>query len=178
VNVLALLCEDTGFQALQYHTVGSLNLPISSRVGHRGPIYSDVMIITEVQELLSGELSAIISNDRIRYPEMEDDILDETHHLLRADLGQRPCLDPFSKVNYCNDKVGQAPGCFSKGPQKIQTPYHKWPSNGYRLELLGRGMNLLGEVLAPHARPHYLCCITGSGRPVESLLEGLTNHAS
>jgi hypothetical protein len=44
-----LLCENAGFQALQYHTVSSLYLPVSSRVGHRGPIYSDVMVITEIQ---------------------------------------------------------------------------------------------------------------------------------
>jgi hypothetical protein len=83
VNVLALLCEDIGFQALQYHTVSSLDLPVSSWVGHHDPIYSDVTVVTEVQKLLSGELSAVIGNDRIRYLKMEDDILDEIHHLLR-----------------------------------------------------------------------------------------------
>jgi hypothetical protein len=87
MNVLILLCEDMGFWALQYHTVSSLNLPVSSWVGHHDPIYSDVMVVTEVQELLSSELSAVIGNDRIRYPETEDDILDEIHRLLRADLG-------------------------------------------------------------------------------------------
>jgi hypothetical protein len=80
-----------------------LNLPVSSWVGHRSPIYSVVMVIIEVQELLSGELSAIIDNDRIRYPKMEDDILDKIHRLLRADLSQRPCLDPFSKLIDCDE---------------------------------------------------------------------------
>jgi hypothetical protein len=88
---------------LQYHTVSSLNLPVSSWVGHRGPIYSDVMVVTEVQELLSSELSAVFGNDRIRYPKTEDDILDEIHRLLRADLGQMQCLDPVNKLIYYNE---------------------------------------------------------------------------
>jgi hypothetical protein len=68
-------------------------------------------------------------------------------------------------------------GCLSEWPQKIQTPYRKWPSDGDRLEFLGQGMDLPGEVLSPPARSYYLCCIAGHGRPAKSLLESLFNHA-
>jgi hypothetical protein len=56
-------------------------------VGHGGPVHAIVVVIVEVQKPLSGELSAVVSNDRIRYPEMENDILDEIHGLSGTNLG-------------------------------------------------------------------------------------------
>jgi hypothetical protein len=73
--------------------------------------------------------------------------------------------------------VAQAPGCFFEGPQKVQTPYGERPSDGACLELLGRGVDLSGKVLAPSIGFHYLGLIVGCGRPVKTLSKGLANHA-
>jgi hypothetical protein len=44
-----------------------------------------------------GELSAIVSDDRVRDPKMKNDVLDEIYGLLGANLSQGPHLDPLSK---------------------------------------------------------------------------------
>jgi hypothetical protein len=56
-------------------------------MGHNGPVHTDVVAIAEVQKPLSGEPSAIIGNDRFRYVETKNDILDEIHGLSRTNLG-------------------------------------------------------------------------------------------
>jgi hypothetical protein len=43
-----------------------LDLHISTRVGDRGPVHAYVIVITEIQEIFSGEVSVIVSNDRVR----------------------------------------------------------------------------------------------------------------
>jgi hypothetical protein len=54
--------------------------------GHSGLVHEDVVVITEVQKLLSGELSVVVGNDRIGYLETENDILDEIHGLSGTDF--------------------------------------------------------------------------------------------
>jgi hypothetical protein len=74
-----------------------LDLPVCTWVGDRGPVHADVIVITEIQEFFSGELSAVVGNDRVRNPEMKNDVLDEIHDLLRANFSQGLRLDPLSK---------------------------------------------------------------------------------
>jgi hypothetical protein len=105
VDILTLQGEDSGLHAMQYHTVSSFDLPIYAWVGHGGLVHMDVVVITEVQKLLSGELSVIVSNVRIRYPEMKNDILGEIHGLSGTDFGQGLCLDPLSEFVYCVKQV-------------------------------------------------------------------------
>jgi hypothetical protein len=100
VDILTLQGEDSGLQALQYHTVSSFDLPICAWVGHGGPIHVDVVAVVDVQKLLSGELSAILGNDRIRYPETKNDISDEIHGMSGTDFSQGLCLDPLSEFIY------------------------------------------------------------------------------
>jgi hypothetical protein len=54
--------------------------------GHSGLVHEDVVVITEVQKLFSGELSVVVGNDRIGYLEKENDILDEIHGLSGIDF--------------------------------------------------------------------------------------------
>jgi hypothetical protein len=48
--------------------MSTLNLPVCTRVGNRVLIHMDVIVITEIQEFFSGELSATVGNDRVRDP--------------------------------------------------------------------------------------------------------------
>jgi hypothetical protein len=101
VNILALLGEDTTLQALLYHTVSTLNLPVCTRVSHRGPVHVDVIVVTEVHVdviVVSSELSVIVGNHGIGYPKTENDVLDKIYGMIRADFGQGFHLDPFSKL--------------------------------------------------------------------------------
>jgi hypothetical protein len=54
-----------------------LNPPICAGVSHCYPVYSDVVVVTEVQELLSGELGIVVADDRIRDTEAEDNVSDK-----------------------------------------------------------------------------------------------------
>jgi hypothetical protein len=74
-----------------YHTVSTLNLPICTRVSHRGPVHVDVIVV-------SSELSVIVGNHGIGYPKTENDVLDKIYGMIRADFGQGFHLDPFSKL--------------------------------------------------------------------------------
>jgi len=57
---------------LQDHALGSFDLAVSSRVSYCGPVHTDVMPVTEVQELFAGELHAIVGDNDIGYPEPVD----------------------------------------------------------------------------------------------------------
>jgi hypothetical protein len=83
------------------------------------PVHPDVITITEIQEIFPSELSAVVSDDRVRDPKMENDALDERYCLLGSNLSQGPHLDPLSKIIDCDEQVGQAPGCFLEGSQKV-----------------------------------------------------------
>jgi hypothetical protein len=48
MDILALLGEDVGFWALQYHAISTLDLPVCMRVGDRNPVHTDVIVITEI----------------------------------------------------------------------------------------------------------------------------------
>jgi hypothetical protein len=47
----------------------------------------DVVVLAEVQELLSSELCAIVSDDEVRDPKAMDDVYEERHRLLGPDAG-------------------------------------------------------------------------------------------
>ena len=103
--------EDPWLEALENHTIGALDLAVGSRVGNRGPIHTDVMLVAEVQELLAGELRAIVGYDDVRDPKAVYDVSEERDHLLRLDAGDRSGLDPFGELVDGHQQVCVAPGC-------------------------------------------------------------------
>jgi hypothetical protein len=109
---------------------------------------------------------------------MENDVLDEIHCLIEANLSQGLHLDPLSKLVDNDKQVGHAPGHFLEGPQKVQAPHKKHPCNGDCLELLGCSVDLPHDVLSPPTGPHDLHCIASGHWSVKTLLESLPNHAS
>ena len=44
---------------------------------HGGPIDTDVVFIAELEELLSGELRAVVRDDGVRDPKAMDDVMEE-----------------------------------------------------------------------------------------------------
>ena len=65
-----------------------------------GPIDADVIFITELEELLIGELRVVVYDDGVWYSKMMDDIEEEQHSLLRFDRGDWSNFDPFRKLVY------------------------------------------------------------------------------
>jgi hypothetical protein len=94
-------------------------------VGDRGSVDVDVIVVIKIQELFSSELSAVVSDDGIRDPKTEDDVLDEIHDLLQADFSQKFHLNPLSELIDRDKQVGQAPERLLERFQKVQAPYNK-----------------------------------------------------
>ena len=58
-------------------------------VCYGGPIDVDEIFIAELEELLPGELRAVVRDNRVRYSKAMDDIKEEQHDLLRLDRRDR-----------------------------------------------------------------------------------------
>jgi len=67
---------------LEDHAIGLLDLTVSTWMSDRGPVDPDVVSITEVQELLPGEVSPMVSDDTVRNAELVDDVEEEFDCLL------------------------------------------------------------------------------------------------
>jgi hypothetical protein len=79
----------------------------------------DVIVVTKIQEFFSYELSAIVSDDRVRDPETKNDILDKIHDLLRSNFGLGLHLDPLSKFIDRDEQVSQALEHLLEGPHTV-----------------------------------------------------------
>jgi hypothetical protein len=54
-----------------------------------------VVVVAEVEEFLPRELGAIVGDDRVGDAETVDDVGEESHSLLRADVDYGSSLDPL-----------------------------------------------------------------------------------
>ena len=71
---------------------------------HGGPIHVDVVFIVESEELLSGELRAVVRGDGVWDSKAVDDVKEEPHGLLGLDHGDRSGLYPLCKLVYGGKK--------------------------------------------------------------------------
>ena len=88
-----------------------LDLPIHAGVCHGGPIDVDVVFIIESEELLFGELRAIVRDNDVRDSKVMDDVKEEQYGLLGLDHGDQSSLYPLCKLVYSDKQVCIAPGC-------------------------------------------------------------------
>ena len=84
-------------KSLEDHAIGTLDLIVSTWISNRGPVHPNAVSITEVQELLSGEVSSMVSDDAVRNAEPVDDVEEEFDYLLRPDVGDGFGLYPLSE---------------------------------------------------------------------------------
>jgi len=59
------------------HVVRALNLPVRAGMRHGGPIDADVVFIVELDELLFGELRAVVHDNGVWDPKAMDDVKEE-----------------------------------------------------------------------------------------------------
>jgi hypothetical protein len=88
-----------------------LNLPIRSGVCYGGPVNSNVVVITEPEELLLCELCAIVGNDGVWYSKMVDDVGEELHGLFKSNRSDRPDLYLIRELINGDKQVRVASGC-------------------------------------------------------------------
>jgi len=89
--------EDAGLESLEDHAISPLDLTISTWVYDRGPVDPDAVSITEVQELLPGEVSFVVSDDTVRKTKTVDDVKEELDRLFRVNVGDGLRLYPFGE---------------------------------------------------------------------------------
>ena len=63
-----------------------------------GPIDLDVVFIIELEELLFGELCAVVHDDGVQDSKAMDDVEEEQHGLLGLDHGDRPSFYPLCEL--------------------------------------------------------------------------------
>ena len=98
----------------------------------------DVVFITELEELLSSELCAIVHDDGVWDSKAMDDVEEEQHGLLGFDCGDRLSFYPLGKFVYGDKQVGVAPEHFFERSNQIKPPDHEWLGDRDHLEHLGR----------------------------------------
>jgi hypothetical protein len=84
-----------GFKPCKIMPFTQLDLFVRLRVSNSGPVHTDVVVIAEVEEFLPRELGAIVGDDRVGYAEAIDDVGEERHRLLGADVDDGSSLDPL-----------------------------------------------------------------------------------
>jgi hypothetical protein len=82
-------------------------------------VYLDVVIIIEVQELLSSQLGPIIGDDGVGVPKAEDNVLEKAYHLFGANYRHGLSFNPLSESVDHDQQVGEALGHFSEGSQEV-----------------------------------------------------------
>jgi hypothetical protein len=55
-------------------------------MGDYSPVHLNVVVITKIQEPFPGKLGAVVGDDGVGDPKAENNILDKTYCLLRANL--------------------------------------------------------------------------------------------
>ena len=100
-RVLIESIEDAWLKSLEDHAIGTLDLTVSTWMSDRGPVDPDAVSITEVLELLPGEVSPVVSDDTVRNTESVDDVEEEFDHLFRVEIGDGLGLYPFGKLVDC-----------------------------------------------------------------------------
>jgi hypothetical protein len=69
----------------------------------------NVMVVTEIQELLASELGVIVRDDAVRNPKAMDDVGEEQHSLFGLDASDGSGLDPLGEFIDGDEQVGEAP---------------------------------------------------------------------
>ena len=113
-------------------------LPAHSSGGElQRPVYVDVLFITKLEELLSGELRAVVRDDGVWDSKVMDDVKEEQHGLLGLDRGDRPSFYPLYKLVYGDKQVGVASERPLERSNQIEPPDRERLRDGDRLESLG-----------------------------------------
>ena len=115
-----------------------LDLPVRAGVHHGGLIDVDVVFIVELEELLPGELCAVVHDNGVRDSKAMNDVKEEQHGLLRLDRGDWLSLYPLYKLIYGDKQVRIASRRPLERSDQIKHLDRERPHDGDRLECLVR----------------------------------------
>ena len=86
----------------------------------RGPVDPDVVSITNVQELLPGEVSPMVSDDAVRNTEPVDVVEEEFDRFFRADVGDGLGLYPLGELVDYHEQVSEAAQALFEGSYHVE----------------------------------------------------------
>jgi hypothetical protein len=107
-----------------------------------------------------------------------DDVGEERHRLLCPEIRDGAHLHLLGELVNSEQKVGEAPGRLSQGPDDVQSPHGKRPRDGDGLQDVCREIGLAGVELAPFAGAHDLAGVGDRGGPVEALAERIAHEGA
>ena len=93
--------EDARLESLEDHDIGAFDLTVSSWMSDQSPVDSDAVSITEVQELLFGEVGPVVSDNTVRNTELVDDVEEKFDCLFRVEIGDGLGLYPLGELVDC-----------------------------------------------------------------------------
>ena len=83
---------------MEDHAISLVDRIVSTWVTDRGPINPDAISITEVQELLPGEVCSVVGDDTVRDTKPIYDVEEELDRLFQADIGDGLRLYPLGEL--------------------------------------------------------------------------------
>ena len=113
--------EDAGFEGLKYHGVHTLHLAIHSWVSDGGPVDSNAVVITKLEEFLPKEVRVIVDDYGVWDPKSVYDVEEEFHRVFGSYSCYGFSFDPLSELVDCYQKMGVTPGCFPEWPEQVKT---------------------------------------------------------
>ena len=118
---------------MQNHAVGTFDLAVGSRVSYCRLVHTDVIPVTEVQELFASELCAIVNDDDVGYPKPVDYVGEEEDSLHGANVCDGSSLDPLGELVDGHQQMG-VPSCrLLERTHEVEASYHERPSDGDHL---------------------------------------------
>jgi len=94
-------------------------------MGDCEPVHTDVMPVTEVQELLSCELCPVVGDDDVGYSKLVDYVGEEEDGLLGANIGDGSSFDPHRELVDGHQQVCVPTCCPLERTYKVEAPYYE-----------------------------------------------------
>jgi hypothetical protein len=107
-----------GHYALQYHVICMLDLPVRAGVSDYCSVYPDVVVVTEIQELLLGELGAVVDDDRVGDPKQKTMFWIRLTACLELILAKGLASIHLVNLLTSTSRWVKPPGAFLKGPKR------------------------------------------------------------
>jgi hypothetical protein len=152
-RVLLSVVEDAVFDVLKHHAIFSLDLVVAPRVGHRGVVDVDEVVLAKISEVRPCKGLTQVGDNPVKYPEPIGDVLDELCGLFRHDYGDGVDLDPLGEFVHHQDVLVAARGRL-EWSHRVKAPYGKGSGWWNDPQNLSRDVLFLGEELATFAPPN------------------------
>src|SRR6266511_3212549 len=167
-----------GAATLEYHAVGTLNLPVTLWVRHGGvaDLYAD--LFAPIFKFRSGELCAVVRDDPVGNAKSDHNILEKFLGLGGCDRGDGFGFNPLGEFVDGDEEVCVTAERSLQGTDHVEAPDCERPSDWDGLQFLRWHVYLPSEILASFTFADEYIGICDSGWPKETLPVSLADQCS